>query len=48
MLLLESKHFWYIAASYGWGVGCLALFIFIIIRQRIKLRTLAQVFKGRQ
>jgi hypothetical protein len=46
--LMESKHFYYIAASYGWGVGCLAVFIFSLIHQRRKLRSFAQLVKGLQ
>ena len=45
MELLESNHLAYIAASYGWGVLCLGLFIFTIIRQRLKLRALAHAIK---
>ena len=38
--LWESHNLVYILAAYSWGVGCLAGFVVVIIRQRTKLRSM--------
>jgi hypothetical protein len=45
MELFASKHFYYIAASYGWGISCLAVLLVMIIRQRIRLRALLRAIE---